>query len=106
MAHGSQIVRAKESLKLSYSVSSYSQASGSNPPIKDLRQSRHWVWGLTNHRAIEEETIAIDLDCVCNQACRLSHDIQVIFNFFITFDYLFELITKIRFSSKSFEFIN
>ena len=61
---------------------------------------------MTHHRAIKEETIAINRDWVYNQACRLSHDIQVIFNFFITFDYLFELITKIRFSNSSFEFIN
>ena len=38
--------------------------------------------------------------------CRRSHDIQVIFNFFITFDNIFELITKIRLSNNSFEFIN
>ena len=39
-AHDSQIVRAKENLKLSYEGASYSQASGTNPPIKALRQSR------------------------------------------------------------------
>ena len=50
-AHDSQIVRAKENLKLSSGGSSYSQASGTNPPIKALRQSRHWVWGLTQRRA-------------------------------------------------------
>ena len=47
-AHDSQIVRAKENLKLS-------QPSGTNPPIKALRQSRHWVWGLTRRRAIKEK---------------------------------------------------
>ena len=44
-------------------------------------------------------------DWAYNQACRLLHDIQVISNFFITFENLFELITKIRFSNNSFEFI-
>ena len=33
-AHDSQIIRAKENLKLSHGGSSYSQASGTNPPIK------------------------------------------------------------------------
>ena len=36
-AHDSQIVRAKEDLKLSHG------GSGTNPPIKALRQSRHRV---------------------------------------------------------------
>ena len=36
-------------IKLSHSGSSYSQASGTSPPIKALRQSCHWVWGLTHH---------------------------------------------------------
>ena len=58
MAHDSQIVRAKENLKLSQCGPSYSQASGTNPSIKALRQRRHWVWGLTHRRAIEEETTA------------------------------------------------
>ena len=55
-AHDSQIVRAKEYLTLSNDGSSYSQASGTNPPIKTLRHSRHWVWGLTARRAIKEKT--------------------------------------------------
>ena len=61
---------------------------------------------LNHRRAIEEETIAINRDCVYNKAYRLSHDIQVISTFFATFDKLFELVTKIRFSNKSFEFKN
>ena len=36
-----------------------------------------------------------------NQECRLSHDIQVISNPYITFYYLFELITKMRVSNNS-----
>ena len=40
-AHDSQIVRAKENLKLSHGGPSYSQASGANLPLKALRQSRH-----------------------------------------------------------------
>ena len=42
-AHDSQIVRAKENLKLSHGESSYRYASGTNPSIKALRQSRHRV---------------------------------------------------------------
>ena len=60
---------------------------------------------MTHRRAIKEEIIAINQDWVYNQACRQSHDIQVIPNFFIKFDHLFELITSIRFSNNSFEFI-
>ena len=104
--HNSQIVRAKENLKLSHGGSSYSQALGTNPSIIALRQRRHWVWGLTHRHAIEEETTAKNRDWVYNQACRLSQDIQVISNFFITFDNLFELITKIRVSNNYLEFIN
>ena len=56
MAHDSQIVRAKESLKLSYSGPSQGQASSTNQRIKALRQGRHWIWGLTHRRVIKEET--------------------------------------------------
>ena len=42
-AHDSQIVRAKENLKLSHGGSSYRLASGTNKRIKALRQSRHRV---------------------------------------------------------------
>ena len=38
---------------------SYRKASGANPPMKAIHQSRHRVWGLTHRRAIKEETIAI-----------------------------------------------
>ena len=82
MAHDSQIVSAKENLKLNHGGPSYSKASGTNPPIKTLRQCRHWVWGLTHHRATKEEIIAINRNWVYNQECRLSHDIQVISNFY------------------------
>ena len=57
-AHDSQIVRAKEKLKMSHGGPSYRKASGTNPPIKVLRQSHHWVWGMTHRHAIKEETIA------------------------------------------------
>ena len=77
----SQIDRAKENLKLSYDESSQRQASGINQRIKALRQGHHWIWGLTNGRAIKEETIAINCDWVYNQVCSLSHDIHVIFHF-------------------------
>ena len=39
--HASQIVRAKEHLKLSDSGDSQIQASGTNQTIKALRQGRH-----------------------------------------------------------------
>ena len=41
MAHDSQIVRAKENIKLSYGGPGYRQASGTNQRIKALRQSRY-----------------------------------------------------------------
>ena len=41
MVHGSQIVRAKENLSLSYGGPSQLQASGTNQRIKALRQGRH-----------------------------------------------------------------
>ena len=57
MAHDSQIVRAKGSLKLSYGGPSQRQASDTNQQIKaKIWQGRHWVWGLTHRRAIKEET--------------------------------------------------
>ena len=49
-AHDSQIVRAKEN-------SSWATVGPAKekhrPPIKGLRQSCHWVWGLTHRRAIK-----------------------------------------------------
>ena len=42
-AHDSQVVGAKENLQLSHVGSSYRYASGTNPPIKAFRQSRHRV---------------------------------------------------------------
>ena len=63
-AHDSQIVRANENLKLSHFWSSYRKASGTNPSIKALRQSRHRVRGMTLRRAIKEENIAINRDQV------------------------------------------
>ena len=53
-AHNSEIVRAKENLKLNHGGSSQRQASGTNQPIKALHQGRHWIWGLTHRRAIRE----------------------------------------------------
>ena len=44
MALGSQIVWPKEISKLSHGGPSYSQASGTNPLNKALRQSRYGVW--------------------------------------------------------------
>ena len=61
---------------------------------------------MTLRRAIKEETVDLNRDLVYNQTCRLSHGIHVISILVITFDYLFELITKIRVSNNYFEFIN
>ena len=47
--HDSQIIRAEEYLKLSRGGPSYSQVSGTNSPIKALRQSRHWVCTFYTH---------------------------------------------------------
>ena len=63
-ARHSQIVKLKENLKLSNDGFSFRLASGTNPPIKALRQSRHRAWGLTHRRAIKEGTIAINCDWV------------------------------------------
>ena len=42
-AHDSQIVRTKETIKLNHGGPSYSQAPGTHPQIKALRQGRHRV---------------------------------------------------------------
>ena len=74
MARDSQTVRDKENLKLSHGRPSHGQASGTNPPTKVPRQSQLLARSLTNCRAIKEETTAINLYWVSNQACRLSHN--------------------------------
>ena len=51
-----QIVRAKENLKLSHGGSSYRKVSGTNPLIKAIRQC--------HLRAMKEETIALNRDWV------------------------------------------
>ena len=97
-AHDSHIARAKEILKLG--------------PAKDKDQASNnglkvYVRAvLTHRRAIKEEIIAINRDWVYNQACRLSHDIHVVSHSYITFNYLFKLITKIRLSNNSFKFMS
>ena len=58
----SQIVRAKENLKLSHCGSSYRLASDTYPLIKALRQSSHRVLGPTHRRAIKEEAKAMNRD--------------------------------------------
>ena len=92
MTH-SQIVRAKENLKLSYGGPSQRHTSGTNQRIKALRQGRHLVGGLTHRSAVKEETIAVNRDWVCNQACRLSHDTHAVSHSFITLNNLYKLIT-------------
>ena len=81
-AHDSQIVRAKENFIRSHGGPSYKQASDTNPMIKALSQSRHWVCDLSHSHTIKEEIIASNRDWVDNQAYRLSHDIQIISNIF------------------------
>ena len=56
-AHDSQIVRAKENLKLSHGGSSYIKASGTNPPIKDFTSE-------PSKSANKEETIPLNCDWV------------------------------------------
>ena len=106
-AHHSHIVQAKENLKLSHSGASQKQVSGTNQPIKAFRQSNHWVWGLTQSLAIQIETKAMNHGWVNNLTTRHTdcrNNIHVLSNptFYVTFDYLFELITKIRLSHKIF----
>ena len=89
-AHDSQIVRAKEALKLSYGGPSERQASATNQRVNALHQG---------HLAIKEDTIAIISDWVYNQTCRLSHDIHAVSNSFVTFNnrfpkYITNLITS------------
>ena len=50
---------------------------GLTSQIKALRQGLHWVWGLTNRRAIKEEATLINRDWNYNQTCRLAQDIHV-----------------------------
>ena len=57
---------------------------------------------MIHRRAIKEDTIAINRGWVYDQACRLSHDIYVASHSFITYNYLFKLITKTRLSNNSF----
>ena len=75
-------------------------------PANDTRES---VFGHRNSSRREQESNLGPLapeECLTTElprfhACRLSHDIQIISNPYITFYYLFELITKIRFSNNT-----
>ena len=71
MAHDSQIVRAKENLKLSYGWLSQRQASLTNQRITALRPPikayiRAVIESETHRRAIKDETIAINYDWLKN----------------------------------------
>ena len=81
-ARKSQIVWAKKNIKLSHGGHSQRHASGTNQPIKALRQDLHWVWCLTHHRAIKEETIAInrDKDLICPAAKEIKQIIYLTIN--------------------------
>ena len=61
--------------------------------MKVLGQGCHRVWGLSHHIAIKEEAIAINVDWVYNQACRLSHNIHAI-SLSYMIDDLFYLMVK------------
>ena len=98
----SWLTDSQSNLKSSYDGPSQRQSSGTNQQIKVFRQSGHLVWGLTHCRAIKEELIALNSDLVYNQAYRLSHNIHVVSHSFITFNYLFKIITKIRLANNSF----
>ena len=60
----------------------------------------------TYRRAIKEVSKAVNLDWINNQACRLSQNINVITNLFITNNYVFEMIRKIIFTIYFSEFIH
>ena len=62
--------------------------SCTKPLMKALCQGRHWVWGLTNRRAIKEETMAIYCKWVYSQTCRLSHNVHVISHCFTVLTHL------------------
>ena len=51
-AYDSQIVQAKENLKLSHGGLMQRLVSGTNQPIEALHEGRQWVWGLTDYRPI------------------------------------------------------
>ena len=51
----------------------------------------HSVRSPTYRRAIKELSKAVHLDWINNQACRLSQNIYVITDLFITNNYLFEI---------------
>ena len=63
-------------------------------------------FSLTYRRAIKEVSKAVNLDWSNNQACRLSQNIYVMANLFITNNYLFEMIRKINFTNYFSEFIH
>ena len=67
-----------------------------------LGRYRHSVWSPTYRRAIKGVSKAVTLDWINNQACRLSPNIYVITNLFITNNYLFEMIRKIIFTNYFF----
>ena len=74
-AHDSQIVRTKETLKLNHGGPSYSQAPGTHPQIKALRQGRHRVWGLTHHRHHKAQHSGFNWDRVCNNTTDVKRGI-------------------------------
>ena len=69
--------------------------------------SKFEIWGQSIFKVIQAfHTICIVLYTGCSgPACRLPHDIHVASHYFLTFNNLFKLITKIRLSNNSFKFI-
>ena len=60
----------------------------------------------TYRRAIKVVSKAVNLDWINNQACRLSQNIYVITNLFITNNYLFEMKRKIIFTDYFYQSFN
>ena len=58
-------------------------------PSYSLGWHRHSVWSPTYRRAIKEVSKVVNLGWINNQASRLSQNIYVITNLFITNNYLF-----------------
>ena len=77
-------------------------------PAKDKHQAPINGLKLTSGMSLSlRPDPAINRDWVYNQACRLLHIINAVSHSFITFDYLFKLITKITsLANNSFKFIN
>ena len=80
-AHDSRIVRAKETLKLSYIWPRQRQASSTSQRIKALRQGRHWILSLTHQSRFWCRVTVIVLwlflkDLVCDYGISWSYSLS------------------------------